>query len=50
MDCLLGKVIPCISECVIAQLEKFGKKYRLALRIAKDLRFMQMHTQGYIFR
>lgn len=42
MDCLLGKVIPCISECVIAELEKFGKKYRLALRIAKDPRFMRL--------
>jgi U3 small nucleolar RNA-associated protein 24 len=42
MDCLLGKVIPCISECVIAELEKLGKKYRLALRIAKDPRFKRL--------
>ena len=42
MDCLLGKVIPCVSECVIAELEKFGKRYRLALRIAKDPRFMRL--------
>jgi len=42
MDCLLGKIIPCISECVIGELEKFGKKYRLALRIAKDPRFQRL--------
>jgi U3 small nucleolar RNA-associated protein 24 len=24
MDCLLGKVIPCISECVMGELEKLG--------------------------
>jgi U3 small nucleolar RNA-associated protein 24 len=42
MDCLLGKVIPCITDCVIAELEKLGKKYRLALRIAKDPRFTRL--------
>lgn len=24
--------IPCISDCVMAELEKLGQKYRLALR------------------
>lgn len=24
--------IPCISDCVLAELEKLGQKYRLALR------------------
>ena len=42
MDCLLGKVVPCITECVIAELEKLGKKYRLALRLAKDPRFRKL--------
>jgi U3 small nucleolar RNA-associated protein 24 len=42
MDCLLGKVVPCITDCVIAELEKLGKKYRLALRIAKDPRFRRL--------
>lgn len=27
---LLG--IPCISDCVMAELEKLGPKYRIALR------------------
>ena len=46
MDCLLGKCklknnlgIPYISDCVIGELEKFGVKYRIALKIAKDPRF-----------
>jgi len=39
MDCLLAKCIPIITDCVIAELEKLGTKYRVALRIAKDPRF-----------
>jgi U3 small nucleolar RNA-associated protein 24 len=39
MDCLLAKCIPCITDCVMAELEKLGSKYRLALRLAKDPRF-----------
>ncbi|KHN36518.1 rRNA-processing protein FCF1 like [Glycine soja] len=30
---------PCITDCVMAELEKLGQKYRVALRIAKDPRF-----------
>lgn len=39
MDCLLAKCIPCITDCVMAELEKLGAKYRVALRMAKDPRF-----------
>lgn len=39
MDCLLAKCIPCVTDCVMAELEKLGSKYRLALSIAKDPRF-----------
>lgn len=42
MDCLLAKCIPCVSDCVIAELEKLGPKYRLALRLAKDPRFERL--------
>jgi hypothetical protein len=27
MDCLLAKCIPCITDCVMAELEKLGKIY-----------------------
>lgn len=39
MDCLLAKCIPCITNCVMGELEKLGGKYKIALRLAKDPRF-----------
>jgi U3 small nucleolar RNA-associated protein 24 len=39
MDCLYAKCIPIVTDCVLAELEKLGQRYRLALRIAKDPRF-----------
>ena len=42
MDCLLAKCIPCITDCVMAELEKLGGKYRVALRLAKDPRFERL--------
>lgn len=42
MDCLYAKCIPCITDCVMAELEKLGPKYRLALRLAKDARFERL--------
>lgn len=42
MDCLLAKCNPCVTDCVIAELEKLGQKYRLALRLAKDPRMTRL--------
>ncbi|KAI9516048.1 rRNA-processing protein fcf1 [Dissostichus eleginoides] len=42
MDCLYAKCIPCITDCVMAEIEKLGMKYRVALRIAKDPRFERL--------
>lgn len=42
MNCLLAKCIPCITDCVLGELEKFGSKYRLALMLAKDPRFERL--------
>ncbi|KAB0397479.1 hypothetical protein E2I00_019715 [Balaenoptera physalus] len=42
MDCLYAKCIPCITDCVMAEIEKLGQKYRVALRIAKDPRFERL--------
>ena len=42
MDCLLAKCTPCITDCVMAELEKLGSKYKLALRLAKDPRFERL--------
>lgn len=35
MDCLYAECIPCITDCVLAELEKLGAKYRVALKVAK---------------
>uniref|UniRef100_A0A7S1AXJ3 PIN domain-containing protein n=1 Tax=Noctiluca scintillans TaxID=2966 RepID=A0A7S1AXJ3_NOCSC len=42
MECLVAKCNPCITDCVMGELEKMGTKYRLALRIAKDPRFTRL--------
>lgn len=42
MDCLLGKVIPVVTDCVIAELEKLGGRFRLALKLIKDPRFQRI--------
>lgn len=34
--------VPCITDCVMAELEKLGPKFRLALRLAKDTRFSRI--------
>merc|ERR1719334_1681607 len=36
MDCLYAKCIPYISDCVMAEIEKLGPKFKVALRIAND--------------
>ena len=46
MDCLYAKCIPIILDSVMAELEKLGPKYRVALRMAKDPRFKRM--PGYL--
>ncbi|KAF8828721.1 hypothetical protein HHX47_DHR3000352 [Lentinula edodes] len=34
--------IPCVTDCVMAELEKLGHKYRVALRVARDPRFERL--------
>merc|ERR1719183_1728866 len=55
MECLLAKCTPCITDCVMGELEKMGSRYRLALRLAKDPRFHRLtcmhkgtHADDYI--
>ncbi|KXJ93169.1 Fcf1-domain-containing protein [Microdochium bolleyi] len=42
MDCLYAKCNPIITDCVMAELEKLGPKYRIALRIARDERWTRV--------
>jgi U3 small nucleolar RNA-associated protein 24 len=45
MNCLFAKCIPCITDCVVGELEKLGPKFRVALRIVKDPRFERIPCQ-----
>ncbi|KAL9609122.1 MAG: hypothetical protein Q9167_006083 [Letrouitia subvulpina] len=50
MDCLYAKCIPIITSCVMAELEKLGTRYRIALRIARDERWERLpcaHAGAY---
>merc|ERR1712117_24637 len=38
VKCLYAKCIPCVSECVIGELERFGSISQTALKIIKDPR------------
>ncbi|DBB00101.1 hypothetical protein WJX82_009768 [Trebouxia sp. C0006] len=42
MDCLYAECTPCITDCVLAELEKLGQKYRVALKVAKDPRIQRL--------
>ncbi|KAJ3149719.1 rRNA-processing protein fcf1 [Irineochytrium annulatum] len=42
MDCLYAKCVPCITDCVMAELEKLGQKFRIALKVARDPRFERL--------
>jgi len=42
MDCLYAKATPVITDCVMAELEKLGPRYRIALRIARDPRLERL--------
>jgi U3 small nucleolar RNA-associated protein 24 len=42
MDTLYAKCCPKITDCVMAELEKLGPKYRIALRIARDERWERL--------
>jgi U3 small nucleolar RNA-associated protein 24 len=42
MDLLYAKCTPIITSCVMAELEKLGPKYRIALRIARDERWERL--------
>lgn len=42
MDCLYAKCIPYVTDCVMAELEKLGDKFRVAVRLARDPRFKRL--------
>ncbi|XP_057333923.1 rRNA-processing protein FCF1 homolog isoform X2 [Microplitis mediator] len=42
MGCLYAKCIPYVTDCVVGELEKLGRKYSIALRLIKDPRFERL--------
>ncbi len=42
VDCLYADCTPCITDCVLAELEKLGQQYRVALKVAKDPRVLRL--------
>jgi len=42
LDCLYAPSVPCITDCVMAELQKLGPKFRIALKVARDKSFMRM--------
>lgn len=49
MDCLYAKATPVITDCVMAELEKLGQKYRIALKIARDQRFIRLKCDHKVY-
>ena len=37
MDCLCAKCVPCITDCVVGELEKLGSKFRVAQRYCNSV-------------
>lgn len=42
IDCLCAPTVPCMTDCVMGELQKLGPKYKVALRIARDKSFLRM--------
>ncbi|CAI2381130.1 unnamed protein product [Moneuplotes crassus] len=42
MNALLAKCVPVLTDCVVAEIEKMGHRYRMALKITKDTRFTRL--------
>lgn len=49
MDCLYASARPIITDCVMAELEKLGPKYRIALRIARDERWQRLKCDHKVY-
>ena len=42
MDALLAKCVPVLTDWVVAEIEKMGHRYRMALKLTKDPRFTRL--------
>jgi U3 small nucleolar RNA-associated protein 24 len=42
LDCLMAPTEVCVTDCVIAELQKLPKKFAVALKIARDKNFKRL--------
>ncbi|TLS28391.1 hypothetical protein PpBr36_02121 [Pyricularia pennisetigena] len=49
MDSMYATCRPIITDCVMAELEKLGPKYRIALRIARDERWERLKCDHKVY-
>jgi len=52
LNCLNAVTIPCVSECVLMELEKLGPKFKLALKYLKNRNFIKLncfHPKNIIY-
>merc|ERR1719379_1206360 len=45
LKCVHSKCLPAITDCVISELEKLGKPYRVAAKLAKNPRYERVICQ-----
>ncbi|VDO63664.1 unnamed protein product [Heligmosomoides polygyrus] len=41
-DCLYAHTIPYVTDCVMGELEKAGRRFKIALKVIKDSRFQRL--------
>lgn len=52
IHCLNEIVVPCVSECVLMELEKLGPKFKLALKYLKNRNIIKLnccHPKNIIY-
>ena len=52
VNCLNQLTIPCVSECVVLELEKLGPKFKLALKYLKNRSIIKLncfHPKNIIY-
>jgi U3 small nucleolar RNA-associated protein 24 len=49
MDLLFAKCHVVVTDCIMAELEKLGPKYRLALKLARDPRWKRIKCDHKVY-
>jgi U3 small nucleolar RNA-associated protein 24 len=52
LNCLNSTAVPCVSECILMELEKLGPKFKLALGYLKNRKIIKLrcfHPKDIIY-